>query len=138
MTDEELLAAFEAVELPPASFHHAEHVRVAFAYLRRYDLFESLARYRRGLKAFATSAGVPGKYHETVTCALLILIHERMAAGSDADDWPTFAAAHPDLLAWKGGAFFDYYDESILKSATARRTFVLPKPRARAGLATAP
>jgi hypothetical protein len=106
MTDEELLAAFEAVELPPGSFHHAEHVRVAFALLRRYDLIESLARYRRGLRAFATSAGVPGKYHETVTCALVILIHERMAAGPEGD-------------------------ESILRSATARRTFVLPKPAVR-------
>lgn len=31
MTDEELLACFEAGVEPPGGFHHREHVRVAFA-----------------------------------------------------------------------------------------------------------
>jgi len=127
MTDEQLLTDFEALNLAPGSFHHAEHVRLAFAYLRRYDLFESMSRYRVGLKRFATHAGAPGKYHETVTCALMILIHERMAADSSADDWAAFAHANGDLMEWKGGAFFDYYDVDVLDSNLARKTFVLPR-----------
>jgi hypothetical protein len=140
MTDEQLIAGFETLDLASGSFHHADHVRLAFAYLRRYDLFESMSRYRVGLKRFATHAGAPGKYHETVTCALLLLIHERMAADSSPDDWAAFALANPDLLEWKGGAFFDYYDVDVLESDLARETFVLPHraPRkAQPGLALA-
>ena len=127
MTDEQLLTGFEALDLPPGSFHHVDHVRLAFAYLQRHDLFESMRLYREGLKRFATHAGVPGKYHETVTCALVLLIHERMASASSTDDWATFARANQDLLEWKGGAFFDYYQPEILASDIARRTFVLPR-----------
>ena len=101
MTDQELLEAFERRTIRPGAFHHAEHVRVAFAYLQRYDLFESLTRYRDGLRRLAAHAGAPEKYHETVTCA----------------------------LDWKDGVFFDYYDRSVLDSPVARRTFVLPGPR---------
>lgn len=129
MTDQELLVAFEQRTIRPGAFHHAEHVRVAFAYLQRYDLFEALARYRDGLRRFAVHAGAPEKYHETVTCALVVLIHERMAASPEYSQWEDFAAANPDLLDWKDGVFFDYYDRSVLDSPVARRTFVLPGPR---------
>lgn len=131
MTDEELLSAFEDLTLPAGGFHHADHVRLAFLYLQRYDLLESLVRYRRGLRRFVERHGVSDKYHETVTCALVVLIHERMARGSESD-WLAFASANSDLLAWRDGAFFDYYDSGVLDSELARRVFVLPGPTRRA------
>lgn len=127
MTDDELLTRFEEQRLSAGSFSHEAHVRVAWAYLTRYDLFEGIARYREGLRAFAVRAGVPEKYHETVTCGLMVIIHERMAEGEAAGSWEEFAALHPDLLRWRDGPFFDVYDESVLRSTTARRTFVLPR-----------
>ena len=129
MTDDQLVAAFENRTFKADTFHHPEHVRVAFAYLRRHDLFETLELYRAGLKRLAAWAGFPQKYHETVTCALVVLINERMIARPDLETWEDFAAANPDLLAWKDGAFFDYYDASVLDSPTARSTFILPRPR---------
>ena len=62
-----------------------------------------------------------------MTWALVILIHQRMALSPDTTDWPSFAARHPDLLRWKGGAFFEYYGPDILESPLARKTFVLPR-----------
>lgn len=129
MTDQQLVAAFEDRTFKADTFHHAEHVRVAYLYLQRYDLFETLARYRDGLKRLAAWAGFPQKYHETVTCALVVLINERMLARPDLERWDDFAAANPDLLTWKDGVFFDYYDTSVLDSPVARATFVLPRPR---------
>lgn len=130
MTDDEFLQRFEAQELDPGEFSHASHVRLAFVYLSRFDLFDSIGRYRKGLRAFAARAGVPGKYHETVTCGLMVLIHERMVS-READDWEGFIEENPDLLRWMDGPFFDYYDESVLRSSIARRTFVLPTRRGR-------
>lgn len=128
MSDDELIEAFEGLTLAPGAFHHADHVHLAFAYLRRHELFEGLERYRMGLKRFTAHVGASDKYHETVTCALVILIHERMIEGSESDDWGAFAAANPDLLDWKNGTFFTYYDRDVMHSDTARTTFVLPGP----------
>ena len=128
MTEEELIRRFEDLTLDPNDFHHAEHVRLAFAYLQRYDLFDALARYRTGLKRLAGHHGAPRKYHETVTCGLLVLIHERMVTRADSENWDGFVSANPDVLRWLDGAFFDYYPRDVLKSELARTTFVLPRP----------
>lgn len=130
MDDLELLERFEDVRLPAGTFDHEQHVRTAFLCLARYGFIEGLTRYREALRAFAVKAGVPEKYHETVTCGLIVLIHERMAAVDEGMDWSAFARENPDLLVWKGGPFFDYYDEDVLTSDVARTTFILPRPSA--------
>lgn len=127
MADEELLRAFETLALEPAHFGHADHVRVAFSMLREHGLLETLRRYSDGLRRFTARHGVAGKYHETVTWGLVLLIHERLALADPDVDWRTFAEANPDLLRFRDGAFFDYYGPEILTSEVARRTFVLPR-----------
>ena len=126
MTEAQLIESFEDLTLDPATFRHAEHVRLAWAYLRRHDLFGALERYRSGLKRLAAHHGAPRKYHETVTCGLLVLIHERMARRPDCDTWDGFVESNPDVLRWLDGAFFEYYRPEVLQSELARRTFVLP------------
>jgi hypothetical protein len=127
LTDDELVRSFEALTLDPQRFAHVDHVRLAFVYLREHGLLETLRRYSDGLKRFATHLGAPDKYHETVTWALIVLVHERMASGrSGAAEWPSFAAENPDLLRWRDGVFFERYGPEILESELARRTFVLP------------
>lgn len=128
MTDQELLERFEGVRLPAGSFDHEAHVRAAFLCLEAHGFINGLGRFRTGLKKFAMKAGVPEKYHETVTCALLVLIQDRMLQGRPDQDWPSFARENADLLVWKGGPFFDLYDEDILTDEVARKTFVLPRP----------
>ena len=89
MTDAELLAGFEACTLE--SFHHADHVRVAWVVLRRFT--ESLQR-------FATAAGAPQKYNDALTCRCLAAIAARMRGEAS---WEEFASANPDLLVWSAG-----------------------------------
>lgn len=125
--DDELVSGFEARTLDPARFGHRDHVRLAWIYLRRHGLLEAIGRYREGLVRFAEHHGVAGRYHETVTWAMVVLTHERIAAAPAVDDFGAFAAANPDLMRWRGGAFFDYYGEDVLDSERARHTFVLPK-----------
>jgi len=81
MTDDEFADAFEALTLPPSSFRHADHVRLAWIYLQRVPLQAALGRYAARVKAFAAHAGKPGLYHETITYAFLMLINERVADG---------------------------------------------------------
>src|SRR5271169_2166939 len=81
MTDEEFILRFESDSLPDDSFHHADHVRLAFAYLSQYSVLQALDKFATGLKRFAAARGKSQLYNETITCAYIFLIRERMASG---------------------------------------------------------
>jgi hypothetical protein len=126
MTDEVLIEAFEAGQDPPGGFHHREHVRAAWWYVCRHPLPEALSRFRTGLKRFAAAQGKPERYHETITAAYVVLIHERLSSMTRGHSWDEFAAAHPDLLTWTPSILDRYYEPATLASDDARRGFVLP------------
>jgi hypothetical protein len=113
----------------PGDFHHADHVRVAFAYISVFPILEAIARFSADLKRFALSKGKPHLYHETITWAYLLLIRERIVRGDPPSRWEEFAERNPDLLVWKGGVIEGYYSPETLKSEFARHTFVLPDAR---------
>ena len=123
MNDAEFVQQFESCTLPPDAFHHRDHVRLAWLYLRRHPPLEALTRFTEGLKRFAASHGHHGLYHETITWSYLFLIRERMA---DEETWEDFAASNPDLLTWKPSILDHYYEKETLFSDRARRIFVLP------------
>jgi hypothetical protein len=125
MSDEELIDRFEAGAVPESEFHHADHVRVAFAYLQEYPSLTALDRFSSALKRFAANHGKPNLYNETITHAYFFLIRERMAR-CGCIEWDEFAARNPDLLIWKDGILSRYYQDATLKSDLARRVFVFP------------
>jgi hypothetical protein len=67
MTTQELIEQFEEGSLPSDSFHHADHVRLAFAYLQHYPLLEALEKFPAALRRFAKHHGKPNLYHQTIT-----------------------------------------------------------------------
>jgi hypothetical protein len=134
MTDIEIIEQFEQSRAPAGSFHHADHIRVAFAYLSRYPALEALQRFSSALQRFATAQGKPGLYHETITWAYVFLIRERMLRAGRTLTWEEFATANPDLLSWEresGGILSLYYLPETLKSEAARCAFLMPDKIAR-------
>jgi len=126
MTGGELIQQFEDGATDAASFHHADHVRLAFEYLCRYPVLAALERFPDALKRFAAAQGKAQRYHETITWAYLLLIRERMARAGHTQSWEDFAEHNPDLLIWKGGVLTTLYRRETLDSDVARHTFVLP------------
>jgi hypothetical protein len=126
MTDQELVAQFEAGTIAPQAFHHADHVRMGFAYLRQYPVLVALDKFSSALKRFAAAHGKASLYHETITWAYLLLINERIARAGTQQNWDEFAEANPDLLTWKGGILDRFYSKDALQSETARQVFVFP------------
>ena len=124
MTNSEVIASFDADNLS-GDFHHAEHVRLAFAYLSEFPAVEALHRFSVALKQYAAARGKPDRYHETITYAYLFLIRERMAR-TPRRDWDVFIHANPDLLQWKPGILDRYYRQSTLRSDLAREVFLFP------------
>jgi hypothetical protein len=125
MTDDELIDSFESDTLPEGSFHHADHVRLAFAYLSRHPVLRALEKFASALKRFAAARGKASLYNETITHAYFFLIRERMAR-SAGTEWDEFAQRNSDLLVWNGGILGRYYQESTLRSELARAVFVFP------------
>lgn len=125
VNNQAIIRRFESGAVPAGSFHHADHVRLAFAYLCEYPIFEAGQKFCVALKRFADAHGKTDLYNETITCAYLFLIHERMARDQSVN-WDDFARRNPELLVWRNGILNRYYEESTLKSDLARRVFVLP------------
>ena len=126
MTDRELIEAFESCTLDPGLFDHRQHVRAAWICLREAPLVPALMRFVESLRRFATNAGSPGLYHETITFAFLFLIHERMQKSAPPITFDEFAEANPDLFGWKPSILGRYYRTETLESDLARRTFLMP------------
>jgi hypothetical protein len=129
MTDQEIIEQFEQGRAPGGSFRHADHIRVAFAYLSQYSVLTALQKFSAALQRFAAAQGKPGLYHETITWAYLFLIRERLLGAGQPQMWEEFAAGNQDLLTWErgsGGILAQYYQPETLASAAAREAFLLP------------
>ena len=110
-TDNSLLEAFEAGRIDASAFRHECHVRVAWGLSRRYPCEEAFARLADGIRGIAARAGVPGKYHETITRAWFELV----AQAETLDE-------HPELF--DRGLLGRYYSASRL--AAGRHEWLEP------------
>jgi CDP-diacylglycerol--glycerol-3-phosphate 3-phosphatidyltransferase len=120
------MQAFEAGTLPNGSFHHADHVKMAFLYLQKYAPLEALGRFSAALTRFATANGKPALYNETITWAFLLLIRERIARAGSPQTWAEFSAANTDLLRWDDNILKKYYRSETLTSELAKSVFLFP------------
>ena len=111
---DELLRAFEAGEISPHDFPHERHVQVTWALVQRYEPEEAFARLAAGIRDIAARAGVPGKYHETITRAWFELVRQ----------CPDLDAAEP---LYDRGLLARYYSPARL--AEGRDTWVEPDLR---------
>jgi len=118
---DDYIEAFEAFRVE--EFHHADHVRLAWCYLRAVPLLPAIERFTTSLRRFAAHHGKPELYHETITWAYMLLIHERM---NGEDTFEAFREANPELFRWKPSLLESYYHPATLQSARARKTFIMP------------
>ena len=124
--DAELLLQFEDCSLPLARLRHRVHIQIAFLYLCRHPVLDVLVRFPEALKRYAATHGQANLYHETITWAYILLIHERMKRAGRPLSWEEFAATNEDLLTWSGTILKEYYRDETLSSDLARKFFLLP------------
>ncbi len=121
--DADFLQAFHRCRLD--SLSHEDHVRVAWLVLRSEPLTVALQTLSAGFRAFASAKGRPDIYHETMTWAYTLLIHERIQMDAGGESWEEFLRLHPDLAAGRP-VLERFYSCERLNSQLARRTFLLP------------
>lgn len=127
LTDAEFIRDFESCELPNSSFHHADHVRLTWVYVRRFGEVAAGDLITHGIIQFATHYGSPQKYHHTMTRAWVRLVAAAWRATPEANRFEDFVALHPHLL--DRSALADYYSASHLDSAAARASWIEPDLR---------
>jgi hypothetical protein len=127
IADGALIRQFEDCSVPLDRFRHSAHIHIAFSYLCKYPLLEVLRRFPDALARYAQAHGKPRLYHETITWAYILLIHERMKRAGKAQNWADFAATNADLLTWSDSILKRYYREETLSCELAREIFVFPE-----------
>jgi hypothetical protein len=127
MNDEEFLTAFEACALD--EFHHRDHIKVAYLYLRRHPLDEAIVKVRTGLQALAVAWSAPiddleKGYHETMTQAWVRLVNLAVREGGVVESADAFCNEQPKLMQKTHLQLF--YSRERLTTWEAKREFVEP------------
>jgi hypothetical protein len=123
--DQSFLQAFEACELTAATFHHREHLRLAYVYLTLHPFEAALETMRSRLQTFLAHLGAPPTaYHETMTRAWLLAVDHFMRRSGAQTSSEDFLTTSPALL--DKGIMYTHYTPERLKSSAAREGFVEP------------
>src|SRR5437868_14310992 len=122
LSDEDFLRAFEDLSFPADRFHHREHIRVAWLYLKSSDATRAAERMAEGIRRFANHHGATQKYHHTLTLAWMRLVAAALVETPEGCAFEQFISADPQLLDLNLVA--KYYSEELLRTAAARGTWV--------------
>ena len=126
MTNNEIVERFEQGIPHGDGFHHADHIRVGFAYICEFSIYEAMEKFSCALKNLAIKNGRPHRYNETITWAYLFLIRERLTQAGGKLKWEEFVEQNPDLFQWKPDILSRYYREETLQSDLAKSMFLMP------------
>jgi hypothetical protein len=124
LNDEEFVRAFESCELDGESFHHADHLRLAWIYICQYGEPAATELMLTGIRLFAVHVGKPQKFHYTQTCAWVRLIAAAQRSSPDLTSFTEFVATHPHLL--DANALAKHYSKVLIESSAARMSWVEP------------
>jgi hypothetical protein len=127
LSDAELTASFESCALPAAEFHHADHIRLAWIYIRQFGEVEASRRIVAGIQRFAERNGAPGKFHVTKTLAWMALVAEAHRSTSEIGNFSEFAIAHPHLF--DPQRLLTFYSTERLECDDARTGWMEPDIR---------
>jgi len=120
MTDDEFVRAFEGCEIAGKDFHHQDHIRLAWIYLKHCGPNDAPRRISASIRNFAAHLGISNKYHETITIAWMHLVGQAAHCASFREVTEEF----PQLL----DKFYldEFYSAGTLQSDAARESFVAP------------
>lgn len=124
MSDDDFLSSFHELRLPLDQFGHLNHLRLAWLHLQRATVPVAVAATCGGIRAYAIHHGVPGKFHWTMTEALMRLMHA-WGASERALDWDAFIGGAPTLHDARA-CLAQHYSDALLATPQARVAFVAP------------
>jgi hypothetical protein len=123
-SDQDFLRAFENLSFPAELFHHREHIRVAWLYLKSNDASRAAELMSEGIRRFANHHGATQKYHHTLTLAWMRLVAAALVETPEGHAFERFLSEHQELK--DTNLLAKYYSKELLQSAGARESWVEP------------
>ena len=124
LTDNQFIAAMEQLRVANANFHHRDHIRLAWAYLRRDNPSVAAENLANCIRRYAAHHKAPRKDHHTITEAWVRIVAAAMRLTPALESFEPFAAAHPFLfnvrLPWS------FYSAALLDGEAARAGWMEP------------
>jgi hypothetical protein len=124
LSEEELMDQMKRCVYPNAEFHHADHIRLGWHYLRTYGYPAAAQRMEQTILRFAVSLGKAEKYNTSVTIGWMRLIEAGMRCTPQCSGFAQFLGAHPWLL--NREALLAFYSRERLWSEEARTAWTEP------------
>ena len=124
LSDEAFVEAFEACTLPKETFHHRDHLRLAWLYLRQDDFPAAAGRIEASIRRFAAHLGISEKYHHTITIVWLRLVAAAMSKTGGEVTLGSFFERNPELL--DQNLPYQFYSRERLFSDAARAAWIEP------------
>ena len=124
VADDEFVASFEACSYPNQAFHHPDHLRLAWIYLRRFGAPSAEERMCASIIRFAGSLGHAAKYHETMTRAWVRLVDGAARLTPAPSDFVEFIQLHPWLL--ERNVLGSFFSPELMGSDAAKHGWVQP------------
>jgi hypothetical protein len=122
--DDAFIQAFESGRLSNAEFHHRDHVRLTWLYLRRDGPELGAQRVIDGIRHFATAHGAADRFHVTLTWFWIRLVQHLMEAFPSAQKVDDLFAAFPPVN--DKSTVYHHYSQATLWSAEARHSRLTP------------
>jgi hypothetical protein len=113
----------ENLVFPAEHFHHAEHLRLAWLYVRENGPTRAASRMGETIRRFAEFHGSAEKFHFTLTHAWVRLVAAARAASPELTI-EELLSAYPELLDQR--LPYSYYSDEVLDAADARAQWVEP------------
>lgn len=124
-SDDEFLDAFLTCRVPGSAFDHRGHLKIAWILLQKHGLEVAVRETCEGIRRLAAHLGAPGKFHWTLTEALVRIMAARGAANR-TQGFDAFLAANPDLVTDARGVVGRHYSAERLAGLDAKRGFIAP------------
>jgi len=124
LDDDVFVAQFERCQFPGDQFRHADHLRLAWIYIRKYGCDVAEQRMRQSIQSFARGLRAANKYHETITIFWMRLVDVAIRSSSGGEKFGDFVDVHPWLL--EKDLVLKFYSHELLMSDSARKAWVEP------------
>ena len=122
--DAAFLWAFESGALPNSAFHHRDHLRLAWLYLRRDGPEFGAERVVDAIRQFATAHGAATRFHETLTRFWIGLVGHVDEAFPGVDRFDDLLARHPAMA--DKSLVYRHYSAEALGTPLARNGRIEP------------
>lgn len=123
-SDEAFRRAFERCEIPNDAFHHRDHLRLAWIYLREVGPDAAAVRVSAGIRRYAEYHGAGARYHETLSRVWVRIVALAIAETPAAGAFHELLTLRPHLLDKK--LPLKHYSPATLWGKIARERWIEP------------